>query len=154
MCLPWPPPVMPMSVSRASPGPFTTQPSTDSDMGVRMCCSRSSSACDRADHVEALARAARAGDDAHAAVADAERLQDLVADADFLLRLGRKRDADRVADPGPKQRADADRRLDRAADQAAGLGDAEVQRAVHRVGELRDRRRPRGTRRDAFTATL
>ena len=38
--------------------------------------------------------------------------------------------------PGPQQVADADRRLDRAADQPAGLGDAEVQRAIDRVGEL------------------
>ena len=58
---------------------------------------------DGADHVEALPRAARAGDDADAAVADAERLQDLEADADFFLGLGRERDADRVADPGPQQ---------------------------------------------------
>src|SRR5688572_6618931 len=37
---------------------------------------------DRADDVEALARAARAGDDADSAVADPHRLQDLVADPD------------------------------------------------------------------------
>src|SRR6185295_13455072 len=43
---------------------------------------------DGADDVEALARAARAGDDADAAVADAEALQDLVADADLFLGLG------------------------------------------------------------------
>ena len=64
------------------------------------------------------------------------RLQDLEADADFLLGLGRERDADRVADAEPEQGADADRRLDRAADQAAGLGDAEVERAIDRFGEL------------------
>src|SRR5204862_2288979 len=44
---------------------------------------------DGADHVEALARAARAGDDADAAAADAEALQDLIADADLFLGLGR-----------------------------------------------------------------
>src|SRR5438105_3026022 len=33
MCVPLPPPVMPMSVSRASPGPLTTQPSTESGDG-------------------------------------------------------------------------------------------------------------------------
>ena len=91
---------------------------------------------DRADDVEALARAARAGDDADAAVADAEAFQDLVADADFFLGLGRKRDADGVADPGPQQGAHADRRFDRAADEPAGFGDAEVQRAIDLVGEL------------------
>ena len=45
---------------------------------------------DGADHVEALAGAARAGDDPDAAVADAERLQDFVADTDLFLRLGRQ----------------------------------------------------------------
>ncbi len=111
MCLPLPPPVMPISVSRASPGPLTTQPSTESDIGVRICCRPLLQRLDGADHVEALPRAARAGDDAHAAGADAERLQHLVADADFLFRLGRKRDADRVADAGPQQVAHADRAI-------------------------------------------
>ena len=63
-------------------------------------------------------------------------LQDLEADADLLLGLGRERDPDRVADPEPEQGADADRALDGAAAQPARLGDAEVQRAVDRVGEL------------------
>ncbi len=38
--------------------------------------------------------------------------------------------------PAPEQIADADGALDRAADQAARLGDAEMQGTVHRVGEL------------------
>ena len=63
-------------------------------------------------------------------------LQDLEADADLLLGLGRERDPDRVADPGPEQGADADRALDGAAAQAAGLGDAEMERAIDRLGEL------------------
>ena len=96
----------------------------------------------------------RAGDDADAAVADAERFQDFVADADFLLGLGRERDADRVADPGPQQDAHADRRLDRAADQAAGLGNAEVERAIDRVGELVIGGDGEEQVADAFTATL
>ena len=91
---------------------------------------------DRADHVEALARAARAGNDPHAAAADAERLQDFVADADFFLGLRRQRHADGVADPGPQQLADAERRLDRPADQPAGLGHAEVERAIDLAREL------------------
>ena len=63
-------------------------------------------------------------------------LQDLVPDADLFLGLGRERDADGVADPGPQQVAHADRRFDRAADQPAGLGDAEVQRAIDLAREL------------------
>src|SRR5690606_2086636 len=66
----------------------------------------------------------------------AERFQYLEADAHFLFRLGRKRDANGVADARPQQHAHADARLDRAADQPAGLGDAEVQRAIDRLGEL------------------
>src|SRR3546814_4316452 len=49
---------------------------------------------DRADHVEALPCAAWAGDDPHPAIADAERLQYLEADAHLFLRLARKRDSD------------------------------------------------------------
>ena len=41
--LPAPPPVKPISVSRASPGPLTTQPITDSVMGVVICARRFSS---------------------------------------------------------------------------------------------------------------
>ena len=65
----------------------------------------------RLDDVEALPRAGRAGDDLHPAMADAERLQDLPADMHLLLRLGRERDADGVADAGPQQAAQPDRRL-------------------------------------------
>src|SRR5215207_4934552 len=82
---------------------------------------------DGADDVEALARAARAGDDADAAVADAEALQNLEAGADLLLGLGRERDADGVADAGPEQRADADGAPDGAGAQRPGLGDAEME---------------------------
>src|SRR5688500_189273 len=56
-----------------------------------------------ADDVEALAGAARAGDDADAAVADAEGLRDLVAGARLFLRVGPERDAAGVADASPKQ---------------------------------------------------
>ena len=41
---PAPPPVKPKSVISASPGPLTTQPMIDSDIGVLMCSSRFSSA--------------------------------------------------------------------------------------------------------------
>src|ERR1017187_10143597 len=44
MPAPLPPPVKPMSVNSASPGPLTTQPMIDSDMGVDTWASRSSSA--------------------------------------------------------------------------------------------------------------
>ena len=44
MPAPAPPPVKPMSVIRASPGPLTTQPMIDSDIGVAMWARRSSRA--------------------------------------------------------------------------------------------------------------
>src|SRR3546814_17155756 len=56
---------------------------------------------DRADHVEALPCADWAGDDPHTAIADAERLQYLDADAHLFLRLGRKRGPEGIADPRP-----------------------------------------------------
>src|SRR4029079_13962973 len=58
---------------------------------------------DGADDVEALASAAGARDDANSAIADAKRLEDLIANSNFLFRLGRKRHADRVANPRPEQ---------------------------------------------------
>ena len=56
---------------------------------------------DDLDDLELLARAGWAGDDGDAAPPQAERLQHLEADLDLLDRVGRQRDADRVADPGP-----------------------------------------------------
>ena len=91
---------------------------------------------DGADDVEPLPRAAWAGDDADAAVADAERFQNFIADADFFLGLGRQGDADGVADPGPQQAAHADRGFDGATDQPAGLGNPYMERAINRLGEL------------------
>ena len=90
---------------------------------------------DGADHIEALPCAARTGDDPDAAVTDAERLQYLEADPHFLFRLGRERDADRVADPGPQQHAETDRGFDRAHAQRAGFGNAEMQRVVAGIGQ-------------------
>ena len=71
---------------------------------------------DGTNHVEALARAGRAGDNADAAVADAQAFEDFVADPDFFLRLGGQRYANGVANPGPQQRADPERRFHRSAD--------------------------------------
>src|SRR3546814_2154518 len=67
----------------------------------------------------------------YSARANAKRFQDFIADPNFLLRFGGKGDADGVADPGPEQIADADRTLHRAADQAPGLCDPQMQRALH-----------------------
>src|SRR3546814_18117170 len=71
-----------------------------------------------------LPRATGARDDADAAVADAERLENLEADADLVLGLCRQRDADSVADPEPQPAADPDRRFDRARHHPARLSDA------------------------------
>ena len=63
-------------------------------------------------------------------MAQTQRLEDVEADAHLLYRIGRQRDPDRIADSGPQQRTDADRRLHRARDHAARLGDAQVKRIV------------------------
>ena len=89
----------------------------------------------RANHVEALPRAARARHHPHAAGAQAQRLEHFVADLHFLFGFGRKRHADRVADPCPQQAAHADRTLHRAADETPGFGNAQMKRAIHRLGK-------------------
>src|SRR6267154_986726 len=63
---------------------------------------------DRADDVEALARARWARNDVDAAVAQAKRLQEIETDADFFLGFGRKRNPDGIADSSPEQHADTD----------------------------------------------
>jgi hypothetical protein len=108
----------------------------DSDIGWLMWARRCFQGLHRLDDVEALTGARRAGDDVDAAVAQAQRLEDIEADLDLLDRIGGQRHADGVADAGPQHRADADRRLDRAGAQGPGLGDAQVQRAVDALGQL------------------
>ena len=82
-------------------------------------------------HVELQAAAGRAGDQDRAALAQLQRLQDLPGDLDLLLGLeGGERDADRVPHSLRQQRAEADRRLQRAGPLRAALGDAEVERIV------------------------
>ena len=68
--------------------------------------------------------------------AQAERFQHLEADLDLLFGLRREADADRIADPGPQQIAHPDARLDRPADQPAGLGNSQMERAIDRLGQL------------------
>jgi hypothetical protein len=67
MPLPAPPPVKPMSVISASPGPFTTQPMIDRLIGVLDVLQPLFQRLDGLDHVEPLPRAGRAGNDLHAA---------------------------------------------------------------------------------------
>ena len=90
---------------------------------------------DRLDDRELLPRAGWAGDDRDAAMAQMQRLEDLEAGLDLLHRVGRKRHADGVADPLGQQHADADGRFDRAPDESAGLGHADVQGVVARRRE-------------------
>ena len=125
-----------MSVSRASPGPLTTQPITDTVIGVVMWATRFSSAstvrmtsyCWRAQDGQEMMLTPRWRRLSAFRISKPTR--------DLLHGLGRQRDADRVADAGPQQRAQADRRLHRAGAQAAGLGDAEMQRVVAGLGQL------------------
>ena len=87
------------------------------------------------EHVDVRAAARRAGDHHRAAVPQAQRPQDLPRDLDLLDRVGGQRDAERVADPVGQQRADPDGALDRAGERRPGLGDAEVQRVGHLLGQ-------------------
>src|SRR3989338_7366121 len=83
---------------------------------------------DRGDDVEFLARAGGTGDDVHALGTQPQALEDVEADPHLLHRIGGERDADGVADAIGEQHAYADGGFDRAGTQAAGLGDAEMQR--------------------------
>ena len=61
-----------------------------------------------ADHIETLARAAGAGNNANTAGAEAERLEHFETDFDFLLGLCGQRYTDCVANSGPKQASHTD----------------------------------------------
>ena len=88
---------------------------------------------DRLDHVKPLARTGRARDDLDPARAQAQRFEDFIPDLHLFHRIGRERDADRIADPRPEQAAQPDGRFHRARHQAARLGDPQMDR---RVGHL------------------
>src|SRR4051794_38005154 len=85
--------------------------------------------------VDLGAPARGAADDLQTALAQVQRLEDLVADLDLLHRRGGEGDADRVADALAQQRAEGDGGLDRALEGRPGLGHPEVQRVVALLGE-------------------
>ena len=132
---PAPPPVKPTSVISASPGPLTTQPMIESDIGVLMCSRRFSST----STVLITSKPCRAQDGQEMMLTPRWRrpsaLRISKPTLDLLDRVGGEADAQGVADAHPEQAAEADRRLDRAGGHAAGLGDPEVDRGVGRLGE-------------------
>src|SRR3546814_20026745 len=67
----------------------------------------------------------RSRDQIDAARTQMQRLEDVPADLDLFNRIGRKRDANRVADTVGEQHAEADRTLDRAGAQTTGFGNAQ-----------------------------
>ena len=85
--------------------------------------------------VDLRAPARRARDDLELALAQVQRLQDLVPDLDLFGGRRGERDADRVADALRQQDAERRGALDGALEGRARLGDAEVQRPVPRLGE-------------------
>src|SRR3546814_291404 len=91
---------------------------------------------DGIDDLELLPRAGRAGDDVDAAMAEIERLQHVEADLHLLYGIRRQRYPNGVADPRPEQHPQSDRRFHGADAEAAGLGDAEMERIVAGLGEL------------------
>ena len=90
----------------------------------------------RLDHVEALPRAGGAGNDVHAPVPQAERLENLVADLHLFHRIGGKAHADRVANAHPQKVAEADGGFDRAGHQAARLRDTKVNGRIRSLRQL------------------
>ena len=135
----WPrlrPAAMPRSASRASPGPFTTQPMTATWIGMLQAVERGLRLAGHLDDVDLGPAARRAGDEVEAlALAQPERLEQLAPGPRLLDRIGGERVADGVADALGQQRGDAGGGLDQPGRRRPGLGDAEVQRVVDRVGE-------------------
>ena len=135
------PAATPTSASRASPGPFTTQPMTATFTGDVMSRKTPLDLGGDRHEVDLAAPAGGARDQLRPATADVERREDLPRHADLLLGIGRERDAQRVADAVREQRAEAHGRLHGARERGARLGHADVER-------IRDaRRRAGGTRR-------
>ena len=87
------------------------------------------------DQVDVGASARGTRHEREAALPEPERFQDIDPDPHFLGRIGRERDADRVADALGQERAEPDRRLDRADAGRARFRDAEVERVLDLVGE-------------------
>ena len=71
---------------------------------------------------------------------DPQGLQEIPTDPDLFLGLIGQRHAHGIADPGPKQRAQTDRRLHGAHAPPAGLGNADMQRVIADFGQLLIRR--------------
>ena len=108
---PWPfPAAIPRSASRASPGPFTTQPITATRSGTVMpfFSSASFTCFVAAQDVDLGATARRAGDQIEAAPAQSQRLQDRGTDLDLLDGIVGERNPDRVADALGEERPDPD----------------------------------------------
>jgi hypothetical protein len=81
--------------------------------------------------VELRAPAGRTGDILHLRLAQPQRLQNVVADLDFVDRVFCQRDANRVANPLCQQRTDPYRALDTRVHPVPRFRDAQVQRVVH-----------------------
>ena len=136
MPAPAPPPVKPMSVISASPGPLTTQPMIDSDIGVLMCSSRFSSA----STVLITSKPCRAQDGQEMMLTPRwRRPSDFrISKPTFTSSTGSAERLTRIVSPIPAQSrlpmpiAD----LTVPDDQPARLGDAEMERRVDRLGQL------------------
>ena len=86
--------------------------------------------------VDLRAAARRSRHDLEPALAQVQGLEDRQSDLHLFHRRRGQRDPDGVADPLAQQGSEGDRRLDRALECRAGLGDAEVQRVVALLGQL------------------
>src|SRR3546814_7653215 len=69
-------------------------------------------------------------------MAEIERLQHVEADLHLLYGIRRQRYPNGVADPRPEQHPQSDRRFHGADAEAAGLGDAEMERSEEHTSEL------------------
>ena len=132
------PAAMPRSASRASPGPFTTQPMTATRIGAfRPSRSSASFTCFVSPSTSTSARP-HDGQATRSSPRFRKPSDCRIAFPTLTSSTGivRQRHTDRVADPLGEQRADPDRALHAAHRHRTGLGHAEVQRVVALLREL------------------
>src|SRR6185503_10208240 len=107
---------------------------------------------------DVVAPARRARDHHRPALAQPERLQDLPGDLDLLHGVGSERDPHRVADAVHQERPHPYSALDRPGERRPRLGNAEVERVGHLLGQhpvrADHRRHVRGLHRDLEVAEI
>ena len=118
---------MPISASRASPGPLTAQPSTDTLIGTLILDDILLHLIGDGEQINIQTTAGRTRNECSSVSDESERLQQLTCNLYFLNRIALSEI--RTVLPIPReQSADAGRALDRSGEKRSGFGDAQMKR--------------------------